>query len=88
VCAERVGYRFCDTGNADIPGDVALSFSFIQSEIAERARDRAPIVIAGQKEQRGTVMIALDHGRGFVGGKQRRDVLEGHGRNGSRHGQT
>ena len=49
--AERVRHRFGDAGDADVVGDVAAAFVLVDAEIAQRARNPATVVIAGEKER-------------------------------------
>ena len=62
-----MGDALGDAGDPDVPGDMAGQFVLGQAEIAEHARDRAAVVVAGEKEGRGAIDIQFENGIDLVG---------------------
>ena len=60
---ELVGQHLCDTGNADVPGDMADKLVLRKAEIAERARNQPAVMIAGEEEGRLPRRVIFVHRR-------------------------
>ena len=55
-----------DAGDADVPADVPLQLALRQAEIAERLRNQAAVMIAGEQERRASqIIVFADRGNIF-----------------------